>query len=516
MNRLSEYSTEEQAAALILAINKEERVWQPLPGPQTEAFFCEADELFYGGAAGGGKSDLVLGLSVTNHSKSVIFRRQYENLKEIEERSREIIGDGGRYNGQRKIWKLDNGKRLDFGAVKDEKDKFKWRGRPHDLKAFDEITEFTKTQYEFMIGWNRTIIPGQRVRVVCTGNPPTIDEGLWVKERWAAWLDENHPNPAEPGELRWFAMVDGKEVVREDGESFMHGDEKILPKSRTFIPARLEDNPYLEETGYRQILQNMPEPLRTQLLYGNFTIGTEANPWQVIPTDWINAAIERGRKKTKPDHRLSQVGNDVAYTGGDLTTFVKRFGDWIAPIITKSKEDTNQTAYHLKQMVQNKPGVIAVVDTTGGYGAGVYDKVKHEPNMRTIPFNFAGKAQRNNEKVTDRTGQLTFVNNRAWMWWNMREVLDPENGDNICLPDDPELKADLTAPRFDIRPTGIIIEKKDDIKGRLGRSPDKGDGTCLACVPVFPAELPKQQPEQESKFLADKVRHGQSKFKDRF
>lgn len=491
-------------------------MWTPLPGPQTEAYYCEADELFYGGSAGGGKTDLLLGLAMTLHAQSVIFRRQYENLKEVEERAREIIGDNGRYNGQRKMWKLDNGKRIDFGAVKDEKDKFKWRGRPHDLKGFDELPEFSKTQYEFLTGWTRTTIPDQRVRIVCAGNPPTQDEGLWIIERWGPWLDPNHPNPAEPGELRWYAMVDGDETVRENGDIFEHNGEEIIPRSRTFIPARLEDNPYLEKTGYRKTLQGLPEPLRSQLLYGDFEIGTDDNPWQVIPTEWVNQAIERGRKKKKPDHPLSQVGNDVAYTGGDKTTFVKRFGDWIAPIIEKIKEDTNQTAHHLKLMTQNKRGAVAVVDTTGGYGAGVYDKVKHEPNMRTIPFNFAGKAVRNDEKITDRTGLLTFVNNRAWMWWNMRDVLDPENGDDICLPDDPELKADLTAPRFDIRPTGIIIEKKDDIKSRLGRSPDKGDGCCLACIPIFPAELPKQQPEQESKFLADRVRDGQSKFKDRF
>ncbi len=491
-------------------------VWTPLPGPQTEAYYCEADELFYGGSAGGGKSDLVLGLAATAHHNSAVFRRRYKNLQDLEERAREILGETGRYNSQTKMWKFPDGRRINFGAVKDEKDKFNWKGRAHDLKAFDEITEFTKTQYEFIIGWTRTVIQDQRTRVVCTGNPPTQDEGIWVKDRWGAWLDENHPNPAEPGELRWFAMVDGAEATRENGEPFMHGKEKILPKSRTFIPARLEDNPYLEETNYRQILQGMPEPLRSMYLYGDFTIASEDNPWQVMPTEWVNAAIERGRQQKKPNTRLSQVGNDVAYTGGDKTTFAKRYGIWLDPIIEKSKEDTNQTAHHLKQMLLHKKGAVGVIDTTGGYGAGVWDKVKHEENMQVIPFNFSGKAKRNDQPITDRTGRLTFYNNRAWLWWNMRDVLDPASENDICLPDDPELKADLTSARWQPRPGGVIIEKKTEIQERLGRSPDKGDACCLAFLPIFPAELPKQQPEQKSKFLADKVRPGQSKFKDRF
>ncbi len=491
-------------------------VWQPLPGPQTEAYYCEADELFYGGSAGGGKSDLLLGLAATAHTQSVIFRRQYENLKEIEERARDIIGEGGRYNGQRKMWKLDNGKRIDFGAVKDEKDKFKWRGRPHDLKGFDELPEFTKSQYEFLTGWTRTTIPDQRVRIVCAGNPPTQDEGLWIIDRFGPWLDPNHPDPAEPGELRWFAIVDGDEVVRKDGKEFKHNDEIIYPKSRTFIPARLEDNPYLEKTGYRKTLQGLPEPLRSQLLYGDFEIGTDDNAWQVIPTEWVNAAIERGRQQKKPNVGLSQVGNDVAYTGGDKTTFALRYDNWLDPIVEKTKEDTNQTAHHLKQMLLHKKGAVGVIDTTGGYGAGVWDKVKHEENMQVTPFNFSGKAKRNDQPITDRTGRLTFYNNRAWLWWNMRDVLDPASENDICLPDDPELKADLTSARWQPRPGGVIIEKKTEIQERLGRSPDKGDACCLAFLPIFPAELPKQQPEQKSKFLADKVRPGQSKFKDRF
>jgi hypothetical protein len=61
-------------------------IWVPNPGPQTEAYFCEADELFYGGSAGGGKSDLMIGLSLVQHKKSLILRRTNKEASKLFER----------------------------------------------------------------------------------------------------------------------------------------------------------------------------------------------------------------------------------------------------------------------------------------------------------------------------------------------------------------------------------------------------------------------------------------------
>jgi hypothetical protein len=66
------------------------------------------------------------------------------------------------------------------------------------------------------------------------------------------------------------------------------------------------------------------------------------------------------------------------------------------------------------------------------------------------------------------------------MLWRLRESLDPEHGDDLQLPPDPELLADLTAARFEVRASGIIVEAKEKIKERLGRSPDCADAVALA------------------------------------
>ena len=59
------------------------------------------------------------------------------------------------------------------------------------------LTQFTETQFRYLIAWNRSVDSNQRCRVVCTGNPPTEAEGQWVIDYWGPWLDEHHPNPAE-------------------------------------------------------------------------------------------------------------------------------------------------------------------------------------------------------------------------------------------------------------------------------------------------------------------------------
>src|SRR6185437_16312618 len=188
--------------------------WTPLPGPQTEALDNPADILLMGGAAGGGKSDLLLGAAVTRHQVSIIFRREYQQLKGLKRRASELLSTKGRYNGQQETWRLDDGRLVEFGAVQHENDTQKYQGRPHDLKGFDELCHFTESQFRFLIGWNRNANnPAQRTRVIATCNPPTDAVGDWVIPYWGPWLDLHHPNPAKAGELRWFATIPG-----EDGQ----------------------------------------------------------------------------------------------------------------------------------------------------------------------------------------------------------------------------------------------------------------------------------------------------------
>lgn len=455
-------------------------LWYPLPGPQLEAYLSPADELFYGGAAGGGKSDLLLGLGITAHQRSIVFRREGVQLAGpagLIERSREIVGLRGRFNGLERAWRdLPGGRAVEFGACQYDRDKHAYQGRPHDMIAFDEISEFTEGIYRFLIGWLRTTDPEQRCRVVCTGNPPSHAEGEWVIQYWGPWLDEHNPNPAHPGELRWFAVLDGESVEVDGPGLFEHNGQTITPRSRTFIPARLSDNPFLSETDYGTVLNNLPEPLRSQLLYGDFTIGLLDSPWQVIPTEWVRAAFRRWQEQEQPDEPLSALGVDVARGGSDQFVIAKRHGTWFGPLGKHPGAevlDGPSGAALVVSALGGQADVLINVDVIG-VGASTYDSLAGE-GFNVWGINFA-------ERTTDRdrSGMLAMRNVRAGAWWAMREALDPLKGDDLALAPDPELLADLVAPQWKISASGIQIESKADIIKRLGRSPDCGDAVVLA------------------------------------
>ena len=461
-------------------------LWMPMSTPQWLAFLSPADELYYGGAAGGGKSDLLLGLAITSHRTSIIFRRelaQFAGPTGLIERSRQIIGEHGRYNGSEYAWRdLPGGSSLQFGAMQLERDKRRYQGRPRDLTAFDEVSEFTESQYRFSIAWTRTTIPGQRTRVVAAGNPPTHADGQWVIEYWAPWLSEHHPNPAAPGELRWFASIDGHDEELNSGEAIEHNGEVIEPRSRTFIPARIQDNAYLFDTGYMSQLQALPEPLRTQMLFGSFTAGVLDDPWQVIPTAWVRAAQQRWKERAQPNTPLSAMGVDVARGGNDQSVTCKRFDTWFAPLHKKPGRETPDGESIKLMVLQDLDGAVDAtinVDVIG-VGSSGYDSLAYHELDGGRYLNVVGVNNSNSTNERDRSGMLAMLNVRAASYWGLREALDPTKGDDLALPDDPELLADLCAPKWEMRTGSIKIESKDEIKARLGRSPDCGDAVVLA------------------------------------
>jgi hypothetical protein len=478
--------TEQELTELLVhleALNKhidDEKIrWKPLPGPQTAAYNCQADILFYGGAAGGGKTDLILGVAHQNHSNVVIFRREYGELKGIIRRGDEMFGkrsqqtDYGKYNKVDKIWNFPDGRTIELGGVQHEGDEEKWQGLPHDLKAFDEIDKFSEEQFRFLIGWNRTSNPNQRCRVIATGNPPTSAEGDWVIEYWGPWLDETHPNPAKPGELRWYTTnKEGKDVECKSGEPFINEDgETVQPLSRTFIPARVEDNPFLMASGYKARLQALPEPLRSKMLKGDFTAGKQDDPWQVIPTQWVKEAQERWKNIPKPNVPMTCLGVDVARGGQDQTVLSPRYLNWFDKQLCFPGTDTPDGQYVASLVLANRPSESTMVNVDViGVGASVYDLLNKVYKIPVMPLHSSEHSEE-----TDKSKQLSFINKRAEWWWKLREALDPQGDQKLAIPDDRQLRADLTAPRWEMTARGIKVEAKEDIKDRIGRSPDKGD-----------------------------------------
>ena len=142
-----------------------------MPGRRPGPFFSQADEVFYGGAAGGGKSALLCGLAIEEHRKAIIFRREYSQIKSLVDEVRRQIGTRAGYSATDRLWRLPKCSELELGSVPREDDKEKYQGRAHDLKAFDEVTHFSESQYRFLIAWNRSAEPGQPV-ALRAGLPP--------------------------------------------------------------------------------------------------------------------------------------------------------------------------------------------------------------------------------------------------------------------------------------------------------------------------------------------------------
>lgn len=462
------YLTEQELAELDQLTKP--KLWEALPGPQMAALESEADIVFYGGAAGGGKTDLAIGLSLTNHLRTLIMRRESPQLQGILDRMTEILGSRNGYNGQDKIWRLPD-RQIEFGSAPFLGDESRYQGRPHDLLVFDEITHFLEKQVRFMMGWVRTTVKGQRTRVLFTGNPPTDSNGDWVIKFFAPWLDNKHPNPAKPGELRWYAVIEGEDMELSSSEPFEHKGQMIRPQSRTFIPSRVTDNPHLMHTDYVTQLQSLPEPLRSQMLYGDFSAGRTDGEWQIIPTGWVDAAMERWRAYEHHDHGpMQSMGVDPARGGDDKMILAPRRGVRIDELITYPGVEVPDGRIGASVVLKHlEPGAVPLVDVIG-WGASCFDHLVTF-GMGALALNGAESDQRR-----DASGQLKFRNKRAFWYWQLRDLLDPRNGFNIQLPPDPELKADLCALQYKFTPSGIQAESKEEVKKRIGRSPDKGDG----------------------------------------
>ena len=469
-------------------------LFSPLSGPQLAALETEADELFYGGAAGGGKSWLLLGAAVTCHQYSIIFRREFKQLRQLINDSINILaGTSARYNGTDHIWRDIPGKRmLEFGATEHPKDVNKYQGRAHDLKGFDEITHFTEEMYLFLSGWLRTPTLGQRSRIICTGNPPSDVEGEWVIQRWGPWLDPEHPNPAEPGELRWFARIEGVDTEVESAEPFEIEVERngatvvevIEPRSRTFIPARIDDNPIYLATGYKSVLQAFPEPLRSQMLYGDFGIGRTDDEWQVIPTEWVRLAQKRWEDMERPAVTQRSLGVDVAYGGQDQTVIAPLYANYLDRLHKYPGSATPDGPTTAKYVLDHhEPGSKIYIDGVG-YGASAYDQLKAVGGITVISINNGAKST-----MRDKTGKFEFVNLRSETFWKFREMLDPASGENVALPPDRDLRVDLCSPRYKLQSGRIAVESKEDIKKRIGRSTDCGDAALLAFRDQFRVKI---------------------------
>lgn len=493
-------------------ISPEFAVWAPQEGPQTRAYFSPADELLYGGAAGGGKTDLLLGLAFTAHQRSVVFRNQSTDLTSLFERALEIVPNPRKKDMSVKSLVTQDNRRLETGHLELPGSERSHMGRAKDFIGFDEAALLDELRVNFVAQWLRSTDPKQRKRIIYATNPPIpeIKDGVmtdtavgdWLNKWFAPWLDPTYANPAEEGELRWcYMQEEGDRLVTvwvdgpgyydrttgllygtEIDEDTMMGGQYAAAKSRTFIKSLAKDNVFLRGTGYIEKLSSQPEPLRSMLMKGDFTIKGADHPFQVIPTQWVLKAQERWEAKPWSEvKRLRQLvlAGDVAQGGADTTVIAPLYEqDYFDELIARPGADTPTGEEVLALlMMEHLDRSMIVLDGQGGWAGSTRDLLKRDHGIDAEMFIASAS-----EGDWDPMLNYKYLNLRAMMWWQFRLALDPKSDFEICLPPSIRLRAQLTTPHFIVKGKILQVEDKEGIRKRLknNSSTDEADAVLMA------------------------------------
>ena len=235
-------------------VAEENVIFRPNDGPQTDFLAASETDVLYGGAAGGGKSYAMLvdPLRFAHRAahRALILRRSMPELRELIDKSRELYPKafpGCKYKEVEKLWNFPSGAKIEFGFLERDADVYRYQGQAYSWIGFDEIThQATEFSWNYLASRLRTTDPEIIPYMRCTANPGGVG-AHWVKKRYI--------DPSPPYES--FKGADGL--------------------SRKFIPARLDDNPYLANDGrYEQMLKALPPTQRRQLLEGDWEVAEGA------------------------------------------------------------------------------------------------------------------------------------------------------------------------------------------------------------------------------------------------
>lgn len=256
---------------------------KPQPGPQTAFLSSPADIVIFGGSAGGGKTwGLLMEMLRHIHVKgfgAVIFRKSYPQIRSeggLWDTSGLIYPHvGGIPKETSTRWEFKNGNTIKFAHLGLDKEVYDWQGSQIPLICFDELTHFSMKMFFYMLSRNRSLC-GIKPYIRATTNP---DSDSWVAKLISWWIDEEgFPIQSRSGSLRWFIRVNDELIWASSKTELTDLHPGSIPKSLTFIPAKLSDNKILEQKdpGYRANLMALGRVERERLLDGNWKVRPSA------------------------------------------------------------------------------------------------------------------------------------------------------------------------------------------------------------------------------------------------
>ena len=237
------------------AVQEREVIFEANEGPQTQFLAASEREVFYGGARGGGKSYAMLidPLRYCDKQKHrcLLLRRSMPELRDLINHSQQLYPKaypGAKWREQEKEWRFPSGAKIEFGYAENTTDALRYQGQSYTWIGIDELPQYPNPDiYNFLRSSLRSVDPDIPVFMRATGNPGNVGS-TWVKEMFV--------DPAVPN-TRF--SLDIQTPV---------GNRSI---TRRFIPAKLQDNPYLMQTeDYYIMLASLPEVQRKQFLEGDW------------------------------------------------------------------------------------------------------------------------------------------------------------------------------------------------------------------------------------------------------
>jgi Terminase large subunit, T4likevirus-type, N-terminal len=275
---------------------------RPQPGFQIKFVMSKADVTFGGGAAGCGKSFAELyipGMYLDDPNLRVAFFRQTQaQLRQSgslwDESTKMYPLLGGEPSESILKWRFPKGGIIDMEGIQYEKDLLNYQGAAFGLILFDELTQFSKSKFMFMMSRNRGIfklgVEGhlQKPQIFATMNP---DPDSWVASMIAWYIDQEtgYPIPERSGKIRYFTVINDqfvwgdskKEVYQNNLDYFEDEDFKksgihpsALIKSFTFIAGNIYENKKLIESNpqYVGTLRAMSTADQERFLKGNWKV----------------------------------------------------------------------------------------------------------------------------------------------------------------------------------------------------------------------------------------------------
>ena len=236
-------------------IAKQDVVFQPNTGPQTEFLASAEREVFYGGARGGGKSYAMLVDPLRychkESHRALLLRRTMPELRDLINHSQRLYSKaypGAKWREQEKEWRFPSGAKIEFGYAENMTDALRYQGQSYTWIGIDELPQYPSPDiYNFLRSSLRSVDPSIPVYMRSTGNPGNVGSH-WVREMF---VDPITPNTA-------FNI----DIKTPTGVKYI---------TRRFIPAKLQDNPYLMQTeDYYAMLSSLPDVQRKQFLEGDW------------------------------------------------------------------------------------------------------------------------------------------------------------------------------------------------------------------------------------------------------